>query len=240
MSFENRGPGEANMRSVGVLTLLAVLTAGSGEAAEMTANVHWLGHDTFRIAGPPVVYTDPYQLPKGAPPADLILITHVHMDHCSPVDVALIRTPKTVVVGPRAVAAKLPGPVVVMAPGEVREVVGVRVKALPAYNIDKEFHPKAAGMVGYVFTVGGVTYYHAGDTDKIPEMTGLAPDVAFLPVSGTYVMTADEAAEAARSIKPKIAIPMHYGSIIGSSDDAKRFAKLLEGSGIAVVIKERE
>jgi L-ascorbate metabolism protein UlaG (beta-lactamase superfamily) len=94
--------------------------------------------------------------------------------------------------------------------------------------------------VGFVFAVGGVTYYHAGDTDVIPEMNDLAPDVALLPVSGTYVMTADEAAKAARAIKPKTAVPMHYGAIVGSQADAARFAKLLEGSGITVVIKKKE
>ena len=100
--------------------------------------------------------------------------------------------------------------------------------------------PKGVNNVGFVVTLAGVTYYHAGDTDLIPEMSGLAPDVALLPVSGTYVMTADEAADAARAIGPKIAIPMHYGAIVGSEEDARRFAKLLEGSGIEVVIKAKE
>jgi L-ascorbate metabolism protein UlaG (beta-lactamase superfamily) len=111
---------------------------------------------------------------------------------------------------------------------------------VPAYNTNKTFHPRNDGKVGYVFTIGGVTYYHAGDTDVIPEMAGLAPDVALLPVSGTYVMTADEAAKAARQIKPKVAVPMHYGAIVGSEADAKKFARLLEGSGIRVVIKTKE
>jgi L-ascorbate metabolism protein UlaG (beta-lactamase superfamily) len=228
------------MKAMTLVALLAALLAGGGEAAEMTTNLHWLGHDGFRVDGPPVVYIDPFQLSKGAGPADLILITHDHFDHCSPDDVARIRGPKTVVVGPQAVATKLPGPVQVIAPGDTRSFVGVEVKAVPAYNTNKAFHPQRAGNVGYVIRVGGITYYHAGDTDRIPEMAGLAPDIALLPVSGTYVMTADEAALAARDIRPKVVVPMHYGAIVGGAADAGKLAKLLEGSGIEVVIKTRE
>jgi len=222
-----------------VLAALAVAAGGKG-GPEMTAKLHWHGHDTFRVDGPPVVYVDPYRLPAGQPKADLILITHDHSDHCSPADVARLRGPATVVVAPAAAAAMLPGPVVEIAPGDERTVAGVAVRAIRAYNTDKKFHPKQAGMVGYLFTVGGVSYYHAGDSDHIPEMAGLRPDVALLPVSGTYVMTAAQAAEAARAIRPKVAVPMHYGAIVGSEADAATFSKLLEGSGIEVVVKEKE
>jgi L-ascorbate metabolism protein UlaG (beta-lactamase superfamily) len=206
----------------------------------MTEKLHWLGHDCFRIDGPPVVYVDPYQLADGLPPADVILITHDHFDHLSPADVAKLHQSSTVVVAPKEVVGKLSVPITEIAAGETKTVAGIKVKAVPAYNTDKTFHPKEDGKVGFIFTVGDVTYYHAGDTDVIPEMTGLAPDVALLPVSGTYVMTADEAAKAARAIKPKVAVPMHYGAIVGSDADAKKFAKLLEGSGIKVVIKAKE
>jgi L-ascorbate metabolism protein UlaG (beta-lactamase superfamily) len=220
--------------------LLAATAAGGEEATDMTKNLHWLGHDTFRFDGPPVVYVDPYQLRDGLPAADVILITHDHFDHLSPADVAKIHKSGTVVVAPKEVAGKLSVPVTVIGLGESKTVAGITVKAVPAYNTNKTFHPKADGKVGFVFTLAGVTYYHAGDTDAIPEMKGLAPDVALLPVSGTYVMTADEAATAARQIKPKVAVPMHYGAIVGSDADAKKFAKLLEGSGIQVVIKTKE
>jgi len=233
------------MRIAALVALIALLAGAPAPGVEevtvsLTATLHWMGHDTFRIEGPPVVYVDPFRLPPGAPPADLVLITHEHSDHCSPDDLAAIRRPDTVVVAPRAAAAKLPGPVEAIAPGQETTVRGVRVRAVPAYNTDKRFHPRAAAMVGYLFTVGGVTYYHAGDTDRIPEMAGLAPDVALLPVSGTYVMTADEAAAAARAIAPRVAIPMHYGAIVGDEADAKRFAGLLAGSGIAVEIRRKE
>ena len=206
----------------------------------MIDNLHWLGHDAFRIDGPPAVYIDPYQLGEGLPAADLILITHDHFDHLSLPDIAKICVKGTVFVAPKEVAAKMREPVRTIAPGEAISVKGVKVRAVPAYNTNKTFHPKGDGKVGFVITLGGVTYYHAGDTDNIPEMDGLAPDVALLPVSGTYVMTADEAADAAHAIRPKIAVPMHYGAIVGSDGDARRFAKLLEGSGIQVVIKHKE
>jgi L-ascorbate metabolism protein UlaG (beta-lactamase superfamily) len=228
------------MTRLTIIALLAVAMAGGGEATDMTEKLHWLGHDTFRFDGPPVVYVDPYQLRDGLPAADVILITHDHFDHLSPADVAKIHKPGTVVVAPKEVEGKLSVPVTVIGIGETRTVAGITVKAVPAYNTDKTFHPKADGKVGFVFTLAGVRYYHAGDTDVIPEMKGLAPDVALLPVSGTYVMTADEAAKAARQIKPKVAVPMHYGAIVGSDADAKKFAKLLEGSGIQVVIKAKE
>ena len=205
----------------------------------MTDSLHWLGHDAFRVDGPPVIYVDPFQLSGKPPAADIILITHAHFDHMSVDDVAKIRKPSTVIVGPKEVAEKLPGTRLIAAGGSLT-LDGVSVRAIPAYNPAKRFHPRNAGYVGYVFTVGGVTYYHAGDTDEIPEMAALKPDVAMLPVSGTYVMTATEAAAAARAIKPKVVVPMHYGSIIGSDADAKQLAELLQGSQIQVVIKTKE
>jgi L-ascorbate metabolism protein UlaG (beta-lactamase superfamily) len=205
----------------------------------MTDSLHWLGHDAFRIDGPPVVYIDPFQLSGPLPPADIILITHAHFDHMSAEDIARIRTPRTVLVGPREVADKIPGTTLIAA-GQSLEVGGLAVRAVPAYNPAKRYHPSSAGYVGYVFALGGVTYYHAGDSDEIPEMANLKPDVALLPVSGTYVMTAPEAAAAARHMKPSVVVPMHYGSIIGSDADARELATLLEGSGIQVVIKAKE
>lgn len=126
-----------------------------------------------------------------------------------------------------------------MAPGDRIQVKGVDVEVWPAYNTDKEFHPKRAGMLSFVVTLDGVRYYHAGDTDLIPEMSELKADVAFLPVSGTYVMTAEEAVQAARVLKPKLVIPMHYGEIVGDEADAQRFKEALEQEMEVVILARK-
>ena len=191
----------------------------------LLSRLHWLGHDSFRLDGPPVVYFDPWHLPKNSPPADVILVSHEHHDHCSPDDIRAIRRPDTTIVANPSAAAALEPPVSVLRAGEEITLGGIRVRAVPAYNIDKPFHPKTAGHVGYVVFVGGESLYFAGDTDAIPEMEKLGTAVALLPVSGKYVMTAEEAVQAARLIGPKVAVPMHYGAgVAGSPDDAERFA----------------
>ena len=142
-----------------------------------------------------------------------------------------------------AAAKKLSGQIKTVKPGEEHTVKGIAIKTVPAYNLTKfrspgvPFHPKDAGHVGYLITVKGLTIYHTGDSDFIPEMKGLKPDVALLPVSGTYVMTAEEAAEAAAAIQPKVAIPMHVGEGIGSLADAERFR---EKAAVPVVVKPIE
>jgi L-ascorbate metabolism protein UlaG (beta-lactamase superfamily) len=192
----------------------------------LMSRLHWLGHDSFRLDGPPVIYLDPWRLPAGSPPADLILISHDHNDHCSPIDVEKIRTPATGLIANPSAAGKLKPPVTVLRPGEETTVGAVRVRAVPAYNVGKHFHPKEAGHNGYVLFLDQESLYFAGDTDAIPEMEGLAVDVALLPVSGVYVMTADEAVEAARSIGPKVAVPMHYGAgVAGTAQDAEQFRR---------------
>ncbi|MGC2061982.1 MAG: MBL fold metallo-hydrolase [Thermodesulfovibrionales bacterium] len=194
----------------------------------MVDNIHWLGHDTFKVVGERVVYTDPFRIKK-KDIADIILITHEHHDHCSPEDLQKIQGPDTVIVAPADCASKLKGAVRIIKPGDSIEVSGVGVEAVPSYNTNKQFHTKDRGWVGYIFTLNGQRIYIAGDTDYIPEMKTFKADIALLPVSGTYVMTAEEAARAALDIKPKTAIPMHYGSIVGTKDDAIKFADLLKG-----------
>jgi L-ascorbate metabolism protein UlaG (beta-lactamase superfamily) len=199
------------------------------ELKDVVAKIHWLGHDAFKIKAEKVIYIDPWQLGGKPEPADIILVTHEHYDHFSEPDIQKISKPDTVVVTVAAAAKKLKGKVQVVKPGDKVTVQGIEIEAVPAYNTNKDFHPKRAGHVGFIVTVGGQRIYHAGDTDVIPEMSSFKVDIALLPVSGTYVMTAEEAVEAANRIKPKLVIPMHYGAIVGSASDAARFKQLYKG-----------
>jgi Predicted Zn-dependent hydrolases of the beta-lactamase fold len=206
-----------------------------------TDNIFWLGHDGFRISGSRTIYIDPWE--AAGPPANIILITHDHYDHCDPDTVKALAGPRTKIITEAASAAKLRESglddiITVVEPGDEVEVLGVNIKVMPAYNIGKDFHPRSKNYLGFVVTMDGVSIYHAGDTDFIPEMKGLRVQVALLPVSGTYTMTAEEAAQAALAIEPEVAIPMHFGKIVGDEQMAERFAAALKGR-VEVVIKEK-
>ncbi len=224
-----------------ILLLLTICPAGSSagekEVKEMIKDIHWLGHDTFKVVGEKVIYTDPFKIKK-KDRADIILITHDHYDHCSPDDVKKLQGPDTVIVAPSDCAKKLSGNIKVIKGGEKINVGGIDIETVPSYNTNKQFHTKDKGWVGYIFTVRGQRIYIAGDTDLIPEMKTFKADIALLPVSGTYVMTAEEAIQAALEIKPRIAIPMHYGSIVGNRNDARRFADGLKGKIEVVILPE--
>jgi len=207
-------------------------------------SIEWLGHDSFKIKfGNKTIYIDPFQIASGEK-ADLVLITHEHYDHCSCEDIGKISSPASSIVCNNSTAPKIEGNVVCskiikMQNSEEIEVSGIKVKAVPAYNLKKPFHPKGSG-IGYLIQIGGTTIYHAGDTDFIPEMNELKGKVsiALLPVSGTYVMTPEEAVKAAEAIQPELAIPMHYGSIIGSEKEAEQFVSLY--SGKSAVLKRSD
>lgn len=204
----------------------------------MVNNIHWLGHDTFKIIGEKVIFTDPFKIKK-EDVADMILITHDHYDHCSLEDIKKIQGPNTIIVATADCAKKLSGNIKVVKPGDKINVSGIEIEAVPSYNTNKQFHTKDKGWAGYIFTINKQRIYLAGDTDYIPEMKTFKDiAIALLPVSGTYVMTAEEAVQAALVMAPKIAIPMHYGSIVGNKNDAKKFAAALKGKIEVVILSE--
>lgn len=202
----------------------------------MLESIHWLGHASFRIDDPVVIYIDPWKL-KSPKPADLILVTHAHFDHLSAGDIAKITKPGTVIVCPASCADKLSGDVRIMAPGDKLRVGEVNIEAVPSYNTNKPNHPKQAGNLGYIVEVGGRRIYHAGDTDLIPEMANMRCDVALLPIGGKYTMDAVEAAQAVERIKPKAVVPMHWGDVVGSAQDVERFKQRVPKSVAVEVLK---
>lgn len=208
---------------------------------QILKNLIWLGHDGFCLkAVNKTIYIDPFQISGDFEPADIILVTHEHYDHCSPADIEKLVKADTIIITDPMSARKLKGDIRIMRPGDNMLVEGIMVEAVPAYNTNKKFHPKANKWLGFVITVDGVKIYHAGDTDHIPEMKKLEVDIALLPVSGTYVMTANEAVQAALDINPKVAIPMHYGSLVGTPQDGPEFECVLSGKLRVELLKAKK
>lgn len=195
--------------------------------------LEWLGHASFLITDGKRIYIDPFQLEAGEP-ADLVFVTHPHQDHLELESLEKIVTPKTTIVCSADAHSKLaklnPARIVMMKPGDSEEFGAVKVTATHAHNTDKEFHPKENEWLGFLITLDGMTIFHTGDLDDLEDLHGTRCDVLLVPVSGTYVMTADQAAGFAKEIDYKRAIPMHYGAIVGSEKDAVRFADLVENA----------
>lgn len=193
------------------------------------------------------IYVDPYQLsPKyhNQNDADVVLLTHDHFDHLSIDDLKQIININTSIISAIECVEKLAElklkEIRGLKPGEKTIVKGLTIEAVPAYNTNKKFHPKSDGKIGFVFSINGRRIYHAGDTDMIPEMESIGPDIALVPVSGTYVMNAEEAADAVNDlIRPKkVAIPMHYNAIVGTKEDAKKFKNLVKACKVEILSKD--
>lgn len=204
------------------------------EAMILLGGFTWIGHASFSIQDrQTMIYFDPYQVPNSSPKADLICVSHSHSDHCDATSVRKIIKDGTHIVTEPESAAKLRSitdNITIVAPGDDIVIDGIRIEAVPAYNINKTNHPKSKNWLGFVLTLSdGRRVYHAGDTDNIPEMAGIDTDVAMLPVGGTYTASASEAVDAAKIIQPLVAVPMHYGTIIGSVRDAEKFKQDLDG-----------
>ena len=195
----------------------------------MGMTLQWLGHASFNICHEDtVIYIDPWKLKDSPHDATLVLVSHSHYDHYSPSDIAGISGPETKLVASADVVKKEKNGEMILN-GLTIEFGSVRVSGVAAYNPSKQFHPKANNWVGFVIEVGSKRIYYAGDTDLTDEMKSLKEiDVALLPVGGTYTMDAAEATEATKYLKPKRAIPYHWGDIVGSRADAEKFANTVE------------
>jgi len=215
-------------------------------------NLKWLGHAGFLIKNHKVIYIDPFNIKESSEKADIILITHSHYDHCSVADMKNIIKEGTKIVltadsQSKITRSEVPIDIRIIAPNQELTLGEVKISTIPAYNIDKSFHPKEEEWVGYIIKMNDVLIYHAGDTDLIPEMQKLTgynqPDkkfIALLPIGGRFTMDVEEAVEAAKLIKPTLAVPMHYGGIVGSREDAEEFVRLCKEEGIDAKILEKE
>lgn len=218
--------------------------------------IHWLGHDAFWIeAKDKNIYLDPFKLGKtDLPSADIIITSHEHFDHCNADAINMISGENSVLIGPKITQEILNNQITVkkevkeLNPGEMVEIEGIKIKAIPAYNIHRfrdpetktPFHPKESGHIGPIIDIDGITIYHAGDADLINEMVDLQPTIALIPVSGTYVMDVPEAVEAAKSIKAKITIPMHVGRGIGDLSFLEDFKNSLPEFEIVLLELEED
>ena len=199
----------------------------------MLENIEVLCHSCIKFNKEEVIYFDPFKIEKNYNDADVIFITHDHYDHYSEEDIDKVIKERTIIVAPEDMLTKLLKKgferenIVLVELNEKYRVRGIEFKTIPAYNVNKQFHPKANEWVGYLIELEGITYYIAGDTDITEENKKVNCDVAFVPVGGTFTMDYKEAAELINEIKPKIAVPTHYGSIVGEKSDGVSFSKLV-------------
>lgn len=199
----------------------------------MLENIEVLCHSSIKINKEKMIYIDPFKIVKNYNDADIIMITHDHYDHYSEEDIDKVKKENTIIIAPEGLLTKLlkkgfnKNYIITVVPNKKYMVEGIKIETLPAYNINKTFHPKENKWVGYIIEIKGIKYYIAGDTDITLENKKIKCDVAFVPVGGTYTMNSGEAAGLVNEIKPKIAVPIHYGSIVGTKQEAIDFSKLL-------------
>lgn len=199
----------------------------------MLEGIQVLCHSSIKVNKNQIIYFDPFKIDKNYNDADVIFITHDHYDHYSEEDIDKVIKENTIIVAPEDLISKLSNRKtksennILVKPNESYNIRGININTIPAYNTNKKFHPKENGWVGYVIEINGIIYYVAGDTDITEENRKVKCDVAFVPVGGTYTMNYKEAAELINDIKPKVAVPIHYGSIVGTKEDATKFSELI-------------
>jgi len=202
----------------------------------MLENIEVLFHSSIRINKGEIIYIDPYKIDKNYNDADIIFVTHDHFDHFSEEDILKVKKEDTIIVVTKDLVEKSlnlgfeRNSIIDVEPNELKTIGKIKFKTIPSYNTNKDFHPKLNGWVGYILEINNVKYYIAGDTDITEENKKVQCDVAFVPVGGTYTMNYKEAADLINIINPKIAVPIHYGSVAGEKEDGQRFVKLLNSN----------
>lgn len=200
----------------------------------MLNNIEVLCHSSIRMNKGKIIYVDPFHIEENYQDADIILITHSHYDHFSEEDIEKVRKADTIIYVTEDYVENArqlgfsENKIIGVKPNQTYYEGNMEINTVPAYNVNKQFHPKENNWVGYILKIDGISYYIAGDTDITEENKKIKCDVAFVPVGGTYTMTAKEAAELVNIIKPKVAIPIHYGDIVGTKEDATTFVNSLE------------
>ena len=211
----------------------------------MLENVEVLCHSSIRINKEKTIYIDPFKIEKNYNDADIVFITHDHFDHYSEEDIDKVINENTTIIIPEELLTKIlrkginKNAVITVESNKEYMVQGIKFETIPAYNTNKNFHPKENGWVGYIITLDGIRYYIAGDTDITGENRKVKCDVAFVPVGGTYTMDFKEAAQLINEIQPKIAVPIHYGSVVGTKQDATDFIKLLHPSIKGIILMKQ-
>lgn len=211
----------------------------------MLENIEVLYHSSIRINKEKTIYIDPFKIDRNYNDADIVFITHDHYDHYSEEDIDKVINENTTIIIPEELLTKLlrkginKNAIITVEPNERYMVQGIKFETIPAYNTNKTFHPKKNGWVGYIIIINGIRYYIAGDTDITEENKQVKCDVAFVPVGGTYTMDFKEAASLINEIKPKIAIPIHYGSIVGTEQDAIDFIRLLHPEIKGIILMKK-
>ena len=211
----------------------------------MLNNIEVLYHSSIRINKEKTIYIDPFKIDRNYNDADIIFITHDHYDHYSEEDIDKVINENTTIIIPDELLTKLlrkginKNAIITVEPNKKYMVQGIKFETIPAYNTNKTFHPKENDWVGYIITLDGIRYYIAGDTDITEENRRVKCDVAFVPVGGTYTMDFKEAAQLINEIQPKIAVPIHYGSVVGTKQDATNFIKLLHSSIKGIILMKQ-
>ena len=211
----------------------------------MLENIEVLYHSSIRIIKNKVIYIDPFKIDKNYNDADIVFITHDHFDHYSEEDIDKVINENTTIIIPEELLTKIlrkginKNAVITVESNKEYMVQGIKFETIPAYNTNKTFHPKENDWVGYIITLDGIRYYIAGDTDITEENRKVKCDVAFVPVGGTYTMDFKEAAQLINEIQPKIAVPIHYGSVVGTKQDATDFIKLLHPSIKGIILMKQ-